>query len=155
MRKLVYKISLIVIAIIGSIIIGTILYKQFQKLFSKPYTYIIHGDKDNMYGRIESLNKSLDSLEFYNLMNNLIDTSNKDLLSVEMAMRYASENKICQFLGKIEQENNYLRNLPVDTVWKVKIRNNYFRESGIKDATIMMNIPKYLKSLKEHCGIDE
>ena len=155
MRKLVYKISLIVITIIGSIIIGTILYKQFQKLFSKPYTYIIHGDKDNMYGRIESLNKSLDSLEFYNLMNNLIDTSNKDLLSVEMAMRYASENKICQFLGKIEQENNYLRNLPVDTVWKVKIRNNYFRESGIKDATIMMNIPKYLKSLKEHCGIDE
>ncbi len=142
---------IIYIFIVISIFVGVIVSFYYNIRTSNPYDYVIKGDKESIYKRINRLDKKLDSLEFNNLMHRLIDTSNKDLLSVEKAAQYVYDKKMCHLISCIEEEYKYLSNLPTDTTWYIQIKRRYYRESGIRNARIMRTLPIYLKELKSEC----
>lgn len=110
--------------------------------------FVLNSKKDEIYENLLLVKKYKSETEFRNLISYLLSAQNVDLLSKEMAIRYAREQNKIEYLNELKIMQKYFKDIPKDSVWIFKINESEYRSNKLNGAQIVIFLDETIKRLE-------
>ena len=127
-----------------------ILTSSFFYFLNNPYTKIRKAESEVATFYLSCYDLLMRQNHFDSLLRRLT-TENMDLKSMGVAVNYAVDHKLCEFIPEIERKCTYFKAFPADTTWKVQITKTYARVWNMKEAVFGYSMCFRLEELKRKC----
>ena len=146
MKNKVIKRLLLIVSIIIISLFGVYVFRLMH-----PYKFIYTSSNvPEMKGYLRFYSKVMREEKFNDLLIKLTENNN-DIRLLDLVANYANDENICYIIPYLENRVEYFKNFPQDTVWTVRLKKSYYRQSSKEMLEHKGNFTEELEKLKLKC----
>ena len=105
-----------------------------------PLDYVMRGDKDDIYDRLELVQRAKGQTVLDQTIRSVIDQDPPDMLAQQAAVRYIREHRRLEYLPDVRRLLSHYETLNTDTTWITLIPNGDRRMNSTKNSALVADL---------------